>query len=227
MKTLSFLRQLFVLALIICSLISVGQDNKFGTYYNQRLALFEKLPDTKGEIIFLGNSITDGCEWSELLGNANVKNRGISGDTTEGVLFRLNEVTRSKPAQIFLLIGINDLSRGVSKDTVYSNIRKIADRIRKDSPKTKVYVQSILPVNDSFGLFKGHTNKTEEVLWVNKQLKEWCANEKVGFIDLYSRFKQPDSEKMNPKYTNDGLHLLGDGYLLWAEIIKPYLSSKK
>jgi hypothetical protein len=195
MKTFSFL----ALAFVFYSLISAGQDNKFGTYYNQRLTLFEKLPDTKGEIIFLGNSITDGSEWCELLGNPKVKNRGISGDITEGVLFRLNEVTRSKPAKVFLLIGINDLSRGVSKDTVFSNICKIADRIRKDSPKTKVFVQSILPVNDSFGLFKNHTNKTEEVIWVNVQLKAWCIKENVGFVDLYSRFKQPDSEKMNPK----------------------------
>jgi len=227
METPFFLRQLFVWSFVFCSLISFGQDNKFSTYYNQRLTLFEKLPDTKGEIIFLGNSITDGCEWSELLGNSKVKNRGISGDTTEGVLFRLNEVTRSKPARVFLLIGINDLSRGVSKDTVFANISKIATRIRKDSPKTKVYIQSILPVNDSFGLFKGHTNKTDEVIEVNAHLKEWCARENVGFIDLYSCFKSSDSEKMNPKFTNDGLHLLGDGYLLWAEIIKPYLSAGK
>lgn len=218
---------ILVLAFVFFSLISLSQENKFGTYYNQRLTLFEKLPDTKGEIIFLGNSITDGCEWSELLGNPNVKNRGISGDTTEGVLFRLNEVTRSKPAKVFLLIGINDLSRGVSKDTVFSNICKIADRIRKESPRTKIYIQSILPVNDSFGLFKNHTNKTDEVIWVNAQLKEWCTKENVGFVNLYGRFKSSDSEKINPKYTNDGLHLLGDGYLLWAEIIKPYLSQKK
>lgn len=227
MKTPSFLSQLLVFTFVFCSLISLGQENKFGTYYNQRLTLFEKLPDTKGEIIFLGNSITDGCEWFELLGNLNVKNRGISGDTTEGVLFRLNEVIRSKPAKVFLLIGINDLSRGVSKDTVFSNIYKITAKILKDSPKTKVYIQSILPVNDSFGLFKGHTNKTDEVIWVNAHLKDWCAKKNVGFIDLYSHFKMSDSEKMNPKYTNDGLHLLGDGYLLWAEIIKQILSSKK
>lgn len=219
MRSFSFL----ALAFVFYSLIASGQDNKFGTYYNQRLTLFEKMPDTKGEIIFLGNSITDGSEWCELLGNPKVKNRGISGDITEGVFFRLNEVTRSKPAKVFLLIGINDLSQGISKDSVFSNICKIANRIRKDSPKTEVYIQSILPVNDSFGLFKNHTNKTEEVVWINAQLKAWCMKENVGFVDLYSRFKMPDSEKMNPKYTDDGLHLLGDGYLLWAEILKPLL----
>ncbi|MDO9615405.1 MAG: GDSL-type esterase/lipase family protein [Bacteroidota bacterium] len=226
MKKNVFLNYLLFFSLLLGSLASFSQENKFGTYYNQRLSLFEKLPDTKGEIIFLGNSITDGGEWCELLGNSKAKNRGISGDTTEGVLFRLNEVTRSKPAKVFLLIGINDLSRGVSKDTVYNNICRIADRIMKDSPKTKVFVQSILPVNESFGLFKTHTNKTADVLWVNAQLKTWCEKEQVQYVDLYIRFKNPDSELMNPQVTNDGLHLTGAGYLLWVEIIKPYLTKK-
>lgn len=223
MKTNVFLRGLIFPLLIMGSLVSLSQDNKFGTYYNQKRTLFEKLPDTKGEIVFLGNSITDGGEWSELLDNPKVKNRGISGDTTEGVLFRLNEVTRSKPAKVFLLIGINDLSREVSKDSVFANICNIAQKIRKDSPKTQVYVQSILPVNESFGLFKKHTGKTAEVLWVNAQLKTWCEKEHFQFIDLYGRFKNQDNDLMNPELTNDGLHLKGDGYLLWVSIIKPYL----
>ncbi len=217
------LSYLLFFLLLLGSFESFGQENKFGTYYNQRLSLFEKMPDTKGEIIFLGNSITDGGEWCELLGNPKAKNRGISGDTTDGVLFRLNEVTRSKPAKVFLLIGINDLSRGIIKDSVFSNICAIAKKIRKDSPKTQVYVQSILPVNESFGLFKNHTNKTADVLWVNAQLKTWCEKEQVQYVDLYSRFKNPESELLNPQLTNDGLHLKGDGYLLWAETIKSYL----
>lgn len=223
MKLHPFLSYLLFFSLILGSFSSFSQENKFGTYYNQRHSLFEKMPDTKGEIIFLGNSITDGGEWCELLGNSKAKNRGISGDTTDGVLFRLNEVTRSKPAKVFLLIGINDLSKGVPRDSVYSNICRIAQKIRKDSPKTQVYVQSILPVNDSFGLFKNHTNKTADVLWVNAQLKTWCEKEQVQYVDLYSRFKNPDNELLNPKLTNDGLHLKGDGYLLWAETIKLYL----
>jgi lysophospholipase L1-like esterase len=223
MKKNIFLNYLLLFSLLLGSLASFGQENKFGTYYNQRLSLFEKLPDTKGEIIFLGNSITDGGEWLELLGNPKAKNRGISGDTTEGVLFRLNEVSRSKPAKVFLLIGINDLSRGVLRDTVYYSICRIAQKIRKDSPKTRVYVQSILPVNESFGLFKNHTNKTADVLWVNAQMKTWCEKEQVQYVNLYSRFKNPDNELLNPQLTNDGLHIKGEGYLLWADIIKPYL----
>lgn len=211
---------LFLMLIYACAF---SQENKFGTYYNQRYSLFQKLPDTKGEIIFLGNSITDGGEWCELFGNKNVKNRGISGDTTDGVSFRLGEVTKSKPKMVFLLIGINDLARGVSKDTVFQNICTIAQNIRKESPKTQVFIQSILPVNPIYGLFKTHTGKTNEVMWINDHLKTWCAQEHFQFIDLFSRFKSADSNLMNPNLSNDGLHLTGDGYLLWVDILKPYV----
>lgn len=200
-----------------------AQSEKFGTYYNQRRTLFEKLPDTKKEIIFLGNSITDGGEWCELFNNKHVKNRGISGDVTEGVLFRLDEVTRSKPAQVFLLIGINDLSRGISKETVVENICTIAENIRRDSPKTKVYIQSIFPVNAAFGKFENHTNKGAEVIFVNSRLKSWCAENGFVYLDLYSHLVTPGTDLLSPEFTNDGLHLLGDGYLKWVEIVKPLL----
>ncbi len=212
---------------LACSMTAVGQADKFSTYYHQRRTLFEKLPDTRNEIIFLGNSITDGCEWSELFDNSRVKNRGISGDVTEGVLFRLDEVTRSQPQKIFLLIGINDLAGGIPKETVFGNIGKIAQQIRTSSPKTEVYIQSILPVNNSFAKFQGHTGKTEEVLWINQQLKQWCLNEGFIYVDLFSHFKCSDSNLMNPRYTNDGLHLTGEGYLLWRDVIAPLLGKRK
>lgn len=193
------------------------------TFYEQRRTLFENLPNTKKEIIFLGNSITNGGEWAELFQNKRVKNRGISGDVTEGVLFRLNEVTESKPAKVFLLIGINDLAHGISKDTVLANICRIATLIQANSAKTKIYIQSLLPVNPGFGKFAGHCSKTEEILWINHQLSEWCALNGVKFINLFDQFKNDDNQQMNPRYTNDGLHLLGDGYLLWTKIINQFI----
>ena len=193
------------------------------TYYEQRRTLFELLPNTRNEIIFLGNSISDGGEWAELFQNDKIKNRGISGDVTEGVLYRLNEVTESKPAKVFLLIGINDLARGISKDTVFSNICRIAERVKADSPKTQLYLQSILPVNPDFGKFQGHCSKTEEILWINQQLEDWCGENSVQFIDLFSKFKNDNNNWMNPQCTNDGLHLVGEGYILLTRKIQEYL----
>ncbi len=214
--------KLLLLAIFI-GISAFAQSEKFGTYYNQRRTLFEMLPDTKKEIVFLGNSITDGGEWIELFNNKHCKNRGISGDVTEGVLFRLDEVTRSKPAKVFLLIGINDLARGISKDSVFAGICKIAENIRSASPKTKVYIQSIFPVNASFGKFENHVNKRKEVVFINAQLIKWSSDNGFYYVDLYSQLVTPGTDLLNPEFTNDGLHLLGAGYLKWAEIVKPLL----
>jgi len=75
--------------------------NSFGTYYGQRQSLFELLPISSDDIVFLGNSITDGAEWGELFADIHVKNRGISGDITDGVLARLGNILRGKPKKIY------------------------------------------------------------------------------------------------------------------------------
>ncbi|HRN58259.1 MAG TPA: sialate O-acetylesterase, partial [Agriterribacter sp.] len=67
------------------------------------------LPQTKNDILFVGNSITDGNEWNELFDNSKMKNRGISGDISAGVIHRIDEIANRKPGKVFLMIGVNDL----------------------------------------------------------------------------------------------------------------------
>ena len=93
-------------------------DSIFSTYYQQRITHSKTLRQTGGDIIFLGNSITDGAEWNELFGDSHIKNRGISGDFTAGVISGLDEVTNREPVKVFPLIGANDLSRNISPDRV-------------------------------------------------------------------------------------------------------------
>jgi lysophospholipase L1-like esterase len=222
-KVIKFIFFFLFVASHFFTMTAHGQVAFKSTYYEQRRTLFEQLPNTKNEIIFLGNSITDGSEWAELFQNKRIKNRGISGDVTEGVLYRLSEVTESKPAQVFLLIGINDLARHIQKDTVFASICRIATTIREQSPKTRVFVQSILPVNPTFDKFTGHCSKTEEVKWINRKLEDFCAQSGFQFVDLFPHFIGQNNDFLNPEFTNDGLHLTGEGYLKWAEIIKPLL----
>lgn len=166
--------------LLFCfSLCASGQLNKpaladslFTTYYHQQVSHFKTLPNVKGDIIFIGNSITEGAEWSELLGDNRIKNRGISGDITAGVIHRIDDVALRKPAKVFLMIGINDLSRGIASDSVLKNIFWIAAYLKQESPSTQLYVQSILPVNDEFKKFAGHTDKSAEIIYVNELLKK-------------------------------------------------------
>ncbi|MBS1948632.1 MAG: family 20 glycosylhydrolase [Bacteroidetes bacterium] len=197
-------------------------DSLFPAYYHQRATHFKTLPYTQGDIIFIGNSITDGGEWSELFNDIHVKNRGISGDITAGVLHRLDEVVNRKPAKIFLLIGTNDLARKITVDSVVKNILLIADYVKQESPATKLYVQSILPVNPVYGKFSDHTGNGAKILQANEQLKANAGKHQYTFIDLFSFFCD-ENGKMKPSLTNDGLHLLGEGYLLWKHIIYPYV----
>ena len=215
---------LFVCVMLMGCQVLHAQEKKYSTYYYQKATLYEVLPIAPTDIVFVGNSITDGGEWSELFEDSRMKNRGISGDIAEGVYDRLEPILKGQPAKIFLLIGINDVARGTSADTIVARILKIAEKIDKDSPNTKLYIQSVLPVNDCYGLFKGHTSRGDVVLEINRLLKEKAVEKQFTYIDLHSHFRNEEDGKMNPEYSNDGLHLLGKGYLLWREILLPYIN---
>lgn len=130
--------------LFYCCLYSMAASSGAGIFnvLITRATLFEELPVTSKDIIFLGNSITNGAEWSELFSNKHVKNRGISGDICMGVYDRLDAVLKGKPAKIFLLIGINDVSRGTSADTIVGYIGMIAAKIKKD-PLKQGYIYKV------------------------------------------------------------------------------------
>ncbi|HKO80234.1 MAG TPA: GDSL-type esterase/lipase family protein, partial [Chitinophagaceae bacterium] len=166
---------------------------------------------------------TAGTDWNELLSISNAKNRGISGDITFGVLERLDEVTEGKPAKVFILIGINDIQWNIPDTVIAGNYKKIIQRIKSASPKTRIYFQTLLPVNNEFTQFKKHYNKDEHILYVNAQLKKIASEEKITLIDLHPHFLNAD-KKLEKKYTMDGLHLNAAGYTLWASILKPYLN---
>ncbi len=188
------------------------------TYYNQKVTLFNLLPDTKNEIIFLGNSITDIGEWAEIWNNRHVKNRGISGDNTFGILARLDEIIASKPNKVFIMIGINDIARNIPDVVIVSNYKKIIQQIMLGSPKTTIIVQSILPTNNSFTEFKNHQNKDHFIQIVNAAMMNYCRQNKFSFVNLYPEFLDSNG-RLSTEFTNDGLHLNGFGYMKWKAIL--------
>ena len=131
--------------------------------------------------------------------------------------------TKGKPAKIFLLIGINDLSGGRSIEEIAKNIDEIAERIKKESPSTRLYLQSVLPLNPKFNMFVDHMKRKKDVPALNALIKDIANRRSLTYIDLFSEFVAPGTQDMNPDYSNDGLHLLGKGYQNWVRILKPYL----
>jgi lysophospholipase L1-like esterase len=134
------------------------------------------------------------------------------------VLARLDEVLSSKPAKIFIMIGINDIAKETTDSVIISNYKKIIKQIQLSSQKTKIIVQSILPTNNDFVEFKRHQNKTEHIQNINSVLKEICIKQQITYVDLYNAFID-EQGKLNKMYTNDGLHINGFGYMKWKELL--------
>jgi lysophospholipase L1-like esterase len=187
-------------------------------YYDQKLTMFDLMLTPKNPIIWVGDSITDMGEWSEFFPNYNTLNRGISSDITFGVLNRMYEIIRHKPKKVFIMIGINDISRNIPDEVIVNNYRRMIDSLQQKTPLTKIYMQSVLPTNNTFTLFKNHQNKNEHILFVNNELKKICREKKVTYVNLYDAFLISEGT-MNPLYTNDGLHLTGEGFLKWKEVL--------
>lgn len=192
------------------------------TFYDQRVTHFETLPVGSDDIVMLGNSITNGCEWHELFGMPNIKNRGISGDVVNGVFARLDPILKGKPQKVFLMIGINDVARGEEADTVVSRFENLVKYIRQESPSTQLYVQSILPVNQSFNRFQGLNGREDVVRYINREYERIAGENGCTWIDLYSLLTN-EQGNLDNRYTNDGLHLLGEGYLVWRDALLPYI----
>lgn len=187
-------------------------------YYRFRETYFAVAPHANHPIVFLGDSITDEGDWSKLFPDLPVENRGIGGDTTLGVLNRLDQVIVMKPSQIFLMIGTNDLCFGRSISATTSNYRKILNRLHTELPNTKIYIQSVLPFNDT--IFPSRSLRTNtNIKQLNIEIKKLAQSYNYPYIDLTPAFSASDG-RLPASYTIDGLHLNDSGYLLWREQIK-------
>lgn len=180
--------------------------------YEHRKTLYEMLPESKGKTIFLGDSLTEGCEWAELFQNPDILNRGIAGDQTEGILKRLKLVLDLQPKQLFLMIGVNDLLFH-SPEKIIDNYRKIVEQIHTDSPSTRLFLQSCLPVNNEV---RNLTIGNEDLQTINQGIQKIASDYAVPFINLYPDFTD-EKGNLNTDFTADGIHLNGKGYAVWRD----------
>ena len=180
-----------------------------------------KSPLNSTDIVFLGDSLTEGFDLKHYFQISNIKNRGLSGDTTYEVRYRLEEILNAKPAKLFLMIGINDFFQGEDETTILDNISKILDEFLQKSPGTELFVQSLLPVNEEAIFSDEHLNLY--IFSINDNLKKLCRKLNIHFIDLYGDFLN-EKGQMDGKFTYDGVHLSKEGYDLWAKLIEPFLS---
>lgn len=184
------------------SLFRAGQD--------QMQSFFEEYRVEPGDIVFVGDSLTAGARWPEVFPGRPVRNRGIRGDTTSGLLERLDAIAGGRPALVLLMIGSNDLGFDESVEATLERYAEILDGVRARSPETRIVCQSVLPRQAEFA---------DRIRELNAGIRTLAEGRGHHYADLFPSFANARGE-LRPEFTNDGLHLLGVGYALWAELIR-------
>ena len=170
--------------------------------------------------LFIGDSLTEWFDLERYFPGVKIINEGIAGDTSYGVLERLEDVISVRADKIFLMIGINDVFNGFEKEDIIENIQLIIEHVLTHINGTELIVQSLLPVNESMLGSPGYLNRV--IRHINKELKAHCRARKLAYLDLHPAFLEGD--EMKRAYTTDGGHLSPAGYALWAEKLQQFLN---
>ena len=195
----------------------------FRRIWNERRSTFaDRKQQDRRALVFLGDSITQG--WGDDFGGRfsglKVANRGISGDTTRGVLLRLAEdVIALEPRGVVLLIGTNDIEEKAEPWAIASNIRLIVDELRQADAAMPVVICEVLPSSASMRRPQGTIRR------LNQLIKEAVRDQpQVRVLDTWSLFANEQNEA-KPEEFPDLLHLNPAGYDKWAAALRPVLAT--
>ncbi len=193
------------------------------TWHDRRAKFAEDKDRQQHAIVFLGDSITQG--WNDdfrgKFPNLNVANRGISGDTSRGLLARLDEdVLALDPSGIVLLIGTNDVGLGVPPKDIVGNVKLLLAKIAARKPTTPIILCQVMPTSGA----KQHRPK-EKIRELNQLLAEVArGNEQVTLLDTYTLFANSDGEAKLEEFP-DLLHPNDAGYNKWKAALWPLLAT--
>ncbi len=182
-----------------------------------------------GGIVFLGDSITDFYRINEFFHDSYIINRGIGGDTTDGILNRMPEsVYALSPSKVFILIGTNDIGEKKSQEYIVCNIGKIIQKIQENCPDARIYLQSIYPISKAKDkrikrviVKKRNNNK---ILSINVELERLAQEKGVVYIDVYSHLID-EVGNLKLEYTVEGLHLNAKGYKVVSDVLRPFVNN--
>lgn len=207
------MKRILVFLFVFAALLSAWADEPFR---NHRYAAFRALTVRPDNIVMMGNSITNMHEWWEALGDHRILNRGVSGAVSDEMVANLDPILAGHPAQVYIMIGTNDIGYGKTREHIAANLQTILTRFQKESPQTRVHVQSILP--------SGNGQRGGKIAGTNELLKTVCRKAGVPYIDLYGLLGDGEGH-MKAGWSFDDLHPKAAGYAAWCNTLLPYLDA--
>lgn len=190
--------------------------------YKRHVKKFDKLSSDK-PIVLLGDSMMAYFPVKAFKLDNKIHNLGIPGDTTIGVLNRLDQVIRLKPKIVILQIGLNDfVLTKLSKDESLKNILTIRHQLLENCPNSQVYIMSLTPINQKE--FKDQlyllNRKADDAIILNKMLKK--VVDEFHYMDIYDQLTNQNGD-LALSLTRDGIHLNQKGYQVYLNIFQKFI----
>ena len=205
----------------------VGPIRRYDWFRNlwneKRKQWASRIQADQDSVVFLGDSITQG--WGDNMGDSfpglKVANRGISGDTTRGMLLRLDQdVLALKPKALVMLMGTNDLEEGADAASVAQNIELMLKSIQKHNPALPVTLCRVFPASAS------KKRPADQIQAINTAIAKVAKNfSQVTLVDTWTLFADEKGDA-KPAEFPDLLHPNQAGYSKWAAAIRPILATQ-
>ena len=215
---------LFIIFVLGAQLLLKPKEVEKIVYKEQKCTETTKLEVNKGQnYVLLGDSITAWYPIEEYFDKEiPLVKSGVAGYQTKNILENIEEmVVDYNPTKVFILIGTNDLEK-VEKEVILENIEEIINIIKKERPRTEIYFESILPINntDTTKVVLSTVGKRDNnyINTINKEIKDICKKEKVHYLDINKEFID-ENNQLKVSYTKDGLHLNEYGYYKLSQIL--------
>ena len=190
-------------------------------WLEKRSRWFRHTARDQGAVVFLGDSITQGWgdEMGASFGPLKVANRGISGDTTRGMLLRLErDVLALHPRAVVMLMGTNDLEEGDDARQTAWNVREIVRRLVRHDPDMPILLCKVFPSSETM------RRSAKDIRLIN----QLCTDDvkripQVTVIDTWSIFANENGDATRAEFP-DLLHPNKLGYKKWADALRPALA---
>lgn len=160
----------------------------------------------------LGDSLTYEGNWSQLLHRDDIINEGINGDTTYGMLYRLDAMNLLHVKTVCIMAGINDLASGENADDIFDRYEMIIEYFR--NLNIHVIIESTLYVSQDMYEYEFFNSKVAKL---NAHLQNFATEHSLQFLDINSHLS--DNSILNTRYTVDGVHLNSAAYEVWGEVL--------
>lgn len=169
------------------------------------------------DILFIGHSLIEFCDWQKRFPAHKVSNLGVAGETVEGLFLRVKDITGLHPSAdlIFIMSGLNNVA--MEDFEFLDSFKHIIESLKTAYPQARIFVNSLLPTLVEF-------ISDKSIRDVNKSLKDIVKSTGVEFLDIYRLFIDEEGRTVKDYLLDDGVHLSNKGYAVWSEALEKIIN---